>query len=88
MNKPIAIIPKNKKETLNISLDEFNGHDLFSARVWFQADDGMRPSKSGLAFRVALLPEFAKAVNEAISEAERRGLLPPQSRPRREGWGE
>lgn len=76
MCEPIATIQKNKREAIHVLLDEFNGHDIFNARVFYEAQDGtMRPGKAGVAFAVAKLPEFAQAVQKALTEAQRRGLV-------------
>jgi hypothetical protein len=72
----VATLPKNKTEELRVSLDHFNGHDLISLRVWFQSQDGdQHPGKSGLALRVQALPELIAALEKALAEADRRGLL-------------
>lgn len=76
MCEAIAKIRKNSREDIAVLLDEFNGHQIFNARVFYQAQDGtMRPGKAGIAFRVDLLPEFAQAVQGALEEARRRGLV-------------
>lgn len=76
MSEPVAILKKNSREEIRVSLDKFKGSDLFNLRVWFEADDGqMRPGKSGLAFRVDKLPEFITAANAALAEAKTKGLL-------------
>jgi hypothetical protein len=72
----LSTISKNKREEIRIGLDQFSGHDLFSARVFFTTDDGNKlPGKSGIAFKIALLPEFARAVEAALAEAKKRGLV-------------
>ena len=66
----LASIPKNSREEIRISLDEFKGHQLVNLRVFFKADDGeMRPSKKGLAFKASLLPDMLDALRKA-SELE------------------
>lgn len=78
MRDPIVVgeFRKNAREIVRVALDEFNGHDLISLRVFFDAGDGsMRPGKSGLACRVGLLPELSKAVNSALEQARDLGLL-------------
>lgn len=70
----LASFPKNSREEVQISLDEFNGHDLINMRVWFQATNGeMRPSRQGLSIRVeqfADLMEALRTVEQALeSEA-------------------
>ena len=62
----IATIPKNSREEIRISREDFKGTDLVSLRVYFQADDGdMRPSKKGIAFKASLLPEILEALGMA-----------------------
>jgi len=78
---PIATIRKNSREEIRVSLGEYQGHSVAHVRVWFKASDGaMRPSKSGLAFRVDLLPEIARAIGEARDQAESLGLVSPAPR--------
>jgi len=73
---PIASIRKNAREEIRVVLDEFNGRPIFSARVWFEADDGlMRPGKSGIGFAVDKLPDFADAVSLALEKGRARGLV-------------
>ncbi|MBN9245189.1 MAG: hypothetical protein J0I98_20625 [Mesorhizobium sp.] len=76
MDTIIATIPKTKTEEIRLSLDKYNGRDVFGARVWFESNEGdKRPGRSGIAFRVSLLPEFVGAVTKALDEAKKRGLL-------------
>lgn len=58
-------------------LTEYNGHLLVNVRTFFTApDDGvMRPGK-GFACNVRLLPQLARSIDKAITEARRLGLLP------------
>lgn len=71
-----APIYKNSRETLHISLAEFNGHDLLSMRVFFAGADGEeRPGKSGFMIRVEAIPEIIAALENARSHAERMGML-------------
>ncbi len=70
----VSVVKKNRKEEIRVTLEPFNGHDLFQARVWFETEEGdKRPGKSGIAFRVDRLPEFAAAVNEALRVARQSG---------------
>jgi Transcriptional Coactivator p15 (PC4) len=67
----IATIKKNSREEIRVSRSDFNGHDLVNLRVWFKAEDGSkRPGKSGIAFRISLLPEVAAALSQASTPAE------------------
>lgn len=66
----IAIIPKNSREELRVTLDQYQGHSLVNLRIWFEAEDGaMRPGRQGLAFRVALLPEVLAALQAAQGQS-------------------
>ena len=77
----IATFPRNRKETVRVTLDAFEGHDLIGLRVWFVNDnDEERPGKSGLALRVSLIPVLIQALQEAEAEASRRGLLQKEAR--------
>ena len=67
----IATIKKNTREEIRVSRGEFNGHDLVNLRVWFETEDGSkRPGKSGIAFRISLLPEVSAALSQAAVETE------------------
>ncbi|WP_407491882.1 transcriptional coactivator p15/PC4 family protein [Pseudooceanicola sp. MF1-13] len=70
MSAPV-IITKNSREEIRVSVNEYQGHQLVSLRVWFEADDGdMRPSKKGLAFRVELLPQVSAALKSIEAQQE------------------
>jgi hypothetical protein len=69
MIEPIAIIRKNAREELRVSVDEFRGHQLINLRVWFEGEDGqMRPGKQGLALRLELLPDLRAALEKAVAK--------------------
>ena len=69
MSKPIAIIRKNVREELRVSVDEFRGHQLINMRVWFEGEDGrMRPGKQGLALRLGLLRDLCAALEKAVTK--------------------
>lgn len=62
----VATIPKNSREKIRVSRDEYNGHDLINLRIFYDAGEGdMRPSKKGLAFKVSILPEMMEALDFA-----------------------
>jgi hypothetical protein len=72
----IAIIPKNKREDVRISLSKFNDVDLLNIRVFVEYSDGERgPSKKGISIRVAQLPALLEALQKAASAAHARGLI-------------
>lgn len=72
----IAVIPKNLREELRVSLSEFNGHQLANLRIWFEAEYGTkRPGNKGLAFKIEKLTAVIAALQELETEARRRNLL-------------
>jgi hypothetical protein len=73
----IAELQKNKRETLRLTLEKFQGPDLLNMRCWAENSDGSQiPTKSGLSIRVAMLAEFRRAIERAEQEARALGLLP------------
>ena len=77
MEKLVETIRKNASEEIRISLSEWEGHDLVNIRVWMTPYEGgeRRPTKKGIACKVALLPEIIAALQAAESEARKAGLL-------------
>ncbi|AZO51231.1 MULTISPECIES: transcriptional coactivator p15/PC4 family protein [unclassified Mesorhizobium] len=72
----VAVVPKNKREEIRVSLDLLNGHRLLNMRVFFEGEDGsMHPGKAGIAFKVDKLQAFAEAVALALVTAEKRGYV-------------
>ncbi len=73
----IASIERNSRETLRVTLGEFNGWAIAGIRIWFQVADGSwRPGKKGIAFKIDLLPAVSEALAVAVREARAEGLLP------------
>jgi hypothetical protein len=72
----IAEITKNSREVIRVTLGAFKNQQIAGARVWFKADDGSwRPGKSGIAFKIELLPAVVDAFTEAAAAARARGAL-------------
>ncbi|WP_170387011.1 transcriptional coactivator p15/PC4 family protein [Ruegeria atlantica] len=66
-------IKKNKAEEIRVSREEYMGHDLVTVRVWFKAETGiMHPTKKGVAFSAALLPDIQQALTEVAQEGGER----------------
>lgn len=58
-------IQKNTQEEIRISRQDYKGHDVVNVRVWYLAKDGEKhPTKKGVAFSAALLPEIQNALTE------------------------
>jgi hypothetical protein len=61
----MVTIPKNSREEVLVSVDEFKGLQLLNIRVWFVGDDGqMRPGKQGVAVRLEMVPDLSRAIRE------------------------
>jgi hypothetical protein len=66
----IAEWPRNKRETIRVALDEYQGRQTIDCRVWWHDNDGvLRPGKSGLTLAVKHLPALADAVGKALARA-------------------
>ncbi len=79
MRKLIATIPKNGREEIRVSLDEFKTkdatYDMVSVRVFYEDGGEYRPGRNGLNVRVELLPAIVAALRDAETEARTAGLL-------------
>lgn len=78
MTQPLLISewPKNERESVRVTIEEFNGRSIINARIWFRADDGeMRPGKAGIAMGVKHLPALAQAFAEAEAKAIEQGMI-------------
>ena len=77
----VAEFPKNKKETLRVSLVVFQGHELLEIRAYYPAADGeLKPGK-GLAIQRTQIIMLRKALQEAerqLKEGKKSALTPEQ----------
>lgn len=74
----IRELTKNKSDVLRIALDQFHGHDLVDIRICtpLTESSGMHvPTKKGVSIRVELIDDLVEALQDARTEAARRGLL-------------
>jgi hypothetical protein len=66
--------PRNARETIRVSLSEFNGTPTVDIRVWFNDGvSGMKPGRSGLTLSTKHLPKLAAALANALGEAQTQG---------------
>lgn len=73
----LAIIPKNKRESLVVRLYEYEGHQLADVRAFYAADgDELKPTGKGTSFNVRLLPDVIRGLQKAEKQARERGLIP------------
>jgi hypothetical protein len=80
MEKEIARLRKNSGEALVVQLNTFNGHQLFSLRVFTHPDEKSpqgQPTKKGVTLPIALLPAVADALQLALTTAAAAGLVEP-----------
>jgi hypothetical protein len=73
----VAQIRKNANETIVVSLDRFNGHELIDIRAWsiFGEPAEFRPMKKGVSLKIELLPELIEALTSAQRVVRERDLL-------------
>jgi hypothetical protein len=72
----VAEWQKNKRERLRVSLEEFNGRPVVDIRTYYlDEDDQPKPGRAGLTIAVKHLQQLAPALQAALDEAQRRGLL-------------
>ena len=60
----IAEFPKNKKETVRVSLTEYQGNDLLDIRAYYPTADGMKAGK-GISLQRSQLVTLRKALQQA-----------------------
>lgn len=75
----VATIAKNRRERLGLHLDEYKGHKLARASLWFANEDEpdrLLPAKGGLSIRVEKLAELIAGLQRLEAEARRVGWLP------------
>jgi hypothetical protein len=59
-----------------VTLSEYEGTPIINVREHFIGSDGcMRPTTRGLAMSVRRLPEFSKAIRQALETAHNLNLL-------------
>ncbi len=64
-----VVIQKNAQEEIHVSREEYMGRDVVNMRVWYLAKDGEKhPTKKGVAFSAALLPDIQRALTEMVQE--------------------
>ena len=67
--QPIATIPKNASERIQVDFTEFKGRDLLDVRVYYTdvAGDEWKPTRKGLTVRRN--PETIRALRDALDKA-------------------
>ncbi len=72
-----AVIPKNTRETLRLSVDQCGDRRMLNARVWYFPGDGegLRPGRDGWAIALDRLPGIVMALQKIEAQARAAGLL-------------
>lgn len=70
-----ATIRLNENETLRIGWRQSRGRYSITARVFFTAIDGDRPSKKGLEFPVKKLPQVVNELAGLLNGMREGGVL-------------
>jgi hypothetical protein len=72
----IAEWPIKRGEIARVSIENYKGTWLISLRRWFEAEDEqLRPGK-GLSLSIKHLRRLSVAMDEALTIARQRGLIP------------
>jgi hypothetical protein len=72
----IGELRKNAAERVQVSLHEFNGHDMLSVRVYVGQDVGQaKPTQKGITVNVVTLPKLISLLQEAEAKARAEGLI-------------
>lgn len=76
----VAVVEKNSREDVRITLDEYHGVQLIDVRTFADFTAGTietrGPTKKGVSLNVSRLPDLIAGLEAARTEAVRRGLLP------------
>ena len=71
MTSLIAVLPKNAREELRVSLAVYRGHHFADVRVYARRDDGETvPTPKGVAVKPAPLPALIEALRAALVALE------------------
>jgi hypothetical protein len=72
----IAEFPKNARETVRVSLEDYRGTPCISVRVFYRDDAGdLRPGRSGISMAARHLDRLTDALIAARDRAQELGLL-------------
>ncbi len=77
MEKTIAIIEKNRREEIRVSLTAYHNRDLVDIRVFSETytSDERIATRKGVCLNVTKLPDLIAALQQTEAEAKAAGLL-------------
>ncbi|MDW7967127.1 MAG: transcriptional coactivator p15/PC4 family protein [Thermoanaerobaculum sp.] len=74
----IASFPRNREETMQVSIATFKGKTYVDIRLYFTDPNGqLQPSRKGVTIPPELWDQFRQALREAEAELVRRNLWHP-----------
>lgn len=78
MSKPfvLACLPKNKRESVRIALDQWQGHNLIDVRVVLRLTEHaaqLTPTGKGISLQAAMIPDLIRALTTAEAKARELG---------------
>ncbi len=76
--EPIIVgeFEKNAKDTLRVTLHQYNGTDLISLRIFYKDKDGsLKPGRDGISLKVEQFPLLARLLADAGNMLKQQGLL-------------
>lgn len=72
----VAEWQKNARETVRISISEYQRRPIIDCRVWYRTKDGeLKPSPKGLTLALTHLPELSLGIDKALEIARRAGIV-------------
>ena len=76
----IAEFPKNKREIVRVSIENYKGQTVISVRVFYHAGDDaeLRPGRSGLSMSIQHVVKLAAALKDAETKAHELRLISPE----------
>ena len=73
--KLIGVIPKNRREQVQIRLREYKGHAFIDIRLHYDDDGAIKSTGKGCTVAPGKLAELIAALQRAEAEAKAAGLL-------------
>lgn len=72
----VAEWQKNTRETIRVTLSQYQGRAIIDCRQWYSGNDGeLKPSPKGLSLAVSHLPALADAIGKAMDLARKHGFV-------------
>ena len=76
---------KNGEDKIIVSFTTYKGKRLINLRVYYESEDGWKPTAKGLTIRRELIPDLKAAIDKAALEYDRE--LPGSEEPKKTDEG-